>query len=273
MPAIAFTGCYVISLRPVGMHVGLRRAAAVHALRVLAMSPWKIVMRDDASARNDLRAALACDRVVFTSPTAVRAATALQTLRSRGGQRWFAVGSGTRSALRRAGIVGVTAPQRMDSEGLLALAELQDVGEHSIRGQAVGLVTAPGGRDVIALELRQRGAQLVRAEVYVRVAVPLSARAVAAFRARDARPWLALSSGEALEQVLARLPADVLNRFCSARVVAASARLAQLARARGFVEVTIAASARPQDLIAAIAMQPSASMRSDLPAARKNRTP
>jgi uroporphyrinogen-III synthase len=268
MPAIASAGCYVISLRPVGMHGAMRHAAAAHGLRVLALSPWKIVVRDDAVARRDLQAALACDRVLFTSPTAVRAATALQPLRARRGQDWFAVGSGTSAALRRAGIAGVVAPQRMDSEGLLALPGLQDV-----RGRSVGLVSAPGGRGVIAQVLRQRGAQVLRADVYDRVGVPLSPRAAASIRALDASSWLALSSGEALEHVLVGLPADAVQGLRRARVVAASARLAQLAHAHGFADVVVAASARPRDLLAAIALQQSASMRTSPPAARHRRTP
>jgi uroporphyrinogen-III synthase len=268
MPAIASAGCYVISLRPVGMHDAMRRAAAKSGLHVLALSPWKIVLRDDAIARRDLRAALACDRVLVTSPAAVRTAVALQPLRTRRGQRWFAVGSGTAAALRRAGIADVATPQRMDSEGLLALPDLQDV-----RGRSVGLVTAPGGRGVIAHALRQRGAQLVRADVYERVPVPLSPRAVVALRAIAIRPWLALSSGEALEQVLSGVPADALEGLRRARVVAASARLAQLAHAHGFADVVVAASARPRDLVAAIAAQRSASMRTSPPAARNRPTP
>ena len=70
-------GCYVISLRPVGGHAALRRAAAAHGARVLALSPWRIETRDDTAARSALHAALRADAVVFTSPAAVRAATSL----------------------------------------------------------------------------------------------------------------------------------------------------------------------------------------------------
>ena len=238
----------MISLRPVGAHAAIRRAAAAHGARVLALSPLKLVLRDDAATRRDLRTALACARVVFTSPVAVRAALTLQPLRARRGQAWFAVGAGTAAALHRAGITEVLAPQRMDSEGLLALPGLCDVG-----GTRVGIVTAPGGRDRIVPALRDRGAQMVRADVYARVAVPLSPRAVAALRTLDAPIWLALSSGEALEWVLGALPIDALAILRRARVIAASARLAALAQTHGFADVTIAASAQPRDLLTAAA--------------------
>ena len=123
----ALDGCYVISLRPAGGHAPLRRAAAVHGARVLGLSPWTLSNRDDAATRAALRAALAAERVLFTSPAAVHAARALQALRPHRGATWCAVGAGTASALRRAGVATVASPTRMDSEGLLALPELAQV--------------------------------------------------------------------------------------------------------------------------------------------------
>jgi len=256
----ALAGCYVISLRPAGEHAALRRAAAVHGARLLAISPWKIATREDAATRRCLRAALACPAVVATSPNAVRAAAAMQPLRMRQGQQWLAVGDGTARALARAGIAPVAVPTRMDSEGLLALPALQEV-----RDRGVGLLTAPGGRGAIEAELRHRGARVVRAEVYARVPIALASRGVSALRALRGPAWLALSSGEALACVLAQLPADAATVLRRARVAAASARLAELARTQGFADVVVAASARPRDLVAvmaaAIAGGASASMR------------
>src|SRR5688572_24109224 len=122
---------YVISLRPRGEHSALRRAAARHGGGLIALSPWRLQLRDDE---------------------AVRAAQALEPIRRRSGQSVCAVGAGTAAALRRAGIADVQSPARMDSEGLLALPALQDV-----RGRDVGLVTAPGGRGEITPALRARG--------------------------------------------------------------------------------------------------------------------
>ncbi|HEY1137697.1 MAG TPA: hypothetical protein VGE64_09420, partial [Xanthomonadaceae bacterium] len=64
----------VVSLRPANDHAAMRRAAAAHGLRVLALSPWRIAIRDDDDTCRQLRAALAADRVIATSPAAVRAA-------------------------------------------------------------------------------------------------------------------------------------------------------------------------------------------------------
>ena len=239
-------GWYVISLRPLGQHAGLRRAAAVHGARLLALSPLRVEARADAATVAALRAALAADVVVFTSTNAVHAAAALRPLRARRGQAWLAVGAGTAIALRRAGIADAAAPTRMDSEGLLALPALQHA-----RGRTIGLVTAPGGRDRLAPALRARGALVQRADVYVRNAIAPSPRALARLRMLDTPLLLALSSAEALESLLAAVPDDIRAILQRARVLAASERLASLARARGFDDIALAASARPRDLLSA----------------------
>lgn len=239
---------YVISLRPRAEHAALRRAAARRGAGLIALSPWALRDCDDVAAREALRRALAAPRVVVTSPAAVRAAARLQPLCRLTDQAWFAVGTGTAAALRRAGIGQVFVPARMDSEGLLALPGLQQ-----LHGSALGLVTAPGGRGVLAPALQARGARVVRADVYERVPVALAPRALAALRTLAAPAVLALSSDEALRRVLAVLPADLIATLRGATVVAASQRLADLARAHGFSgEVRVAGGPRPRDLLAAI---------------------
>ena len=78
---------------------------------------------------------------------------------------------------------------------------------------AIGLVTAPEGRSFLTASLKQRGARVLRADVYDRVPVPPSPRALGRLRQMpDSTPlFLALSSGLALEVLLDSLPADVLD--------------------------------------------------------------
>lgn len=242
--APALTGCYVISLRPVGDHAALRRAAAAQGARLLALSPWRIAYRDDAATRASLQAALSAPRVIFTSPSAVRAAQAVHPLHVREGQAYCAVGGGTARTLHGAGIARVEAPARMDSEGLLALPGLRKT-----RGAQVGLVTAPGGRGRIATVLQRRGARVLRADVYERMVLQPSVRAVAKLRGLEAPLLLALSSGEALERIAAALPEDALARLRTARVLAASQRLADLAQWHGFEDIVLADNARPSALV------------------------
>lgn len=257
----------VLSLRPVGDHAAMRKNAAKHGLRVIALSPWRIVANTDTATHGALREALAADIVIATSPAAARAAAVLAAtaehattesismppsaspmapLRRGHGQVWCAIGSGTARALRRAGIDTMHIPERMDSEGLLALPALAEV-----RDRHVGLLTAPGGRDRIAPALRARGARVTRADVYAREPCAPQAATLARLRATRAPLLLPLSSGEALERLLDLLPADLRLRLLSARVLAASQRLADVARAHGFHDVRFAAGPRPAQLLAA----------------------
>ncbi|GAE51574.1 hypothetical protein XPR_0899 [Xanthomonas arboricola pv. pruni MAFF 301420] len=138
-PAPAADAWTLISLRPSGEHAPLRRAAARHGGRLLALSPWRLQTNDTPQARAALRQALHAPIAVFTSPAAVHAAHRLAPLQRPAQAQWVSVGDGTARALQACGIDTVIRPERMDSEGLLALPLFRQ----SL--QAVGLVTAPGG--------------------------------------------------------------------------------------------------------------------------------
>ncbi|RYY94498.1 MAG: hypothetical protein EOO24_24625 [Comamonadaceae bacterium] len=189
-------GWTVVSLRPRGQHQALRAAAARACARMLALSPLAIDVRTDAGSGLALRDALAADLVLFTSPNAVSAAAVLGRVRNQRGRSVLAVGEGTRHALQRLGVDALS-PTRMDSEGLLAMPALRDIG-----GRRIGLVTAPGGRNRLAPALQARGAELRRADVYARMPVAITDarwQALARALANPAHVLLALSSAEALD--------------------------------------------------------------------------
>lgn len=227
----------------------MRRAAAAHRARTLALSPWRLVARD-GQALPALHQALAAPIAIFTSPAAVQAATGLAPLSAKPGQLRLAVGATTAAALRRAGVAEPVYPQRMDSEGLLGLPALTEV-----TGMDIGLVTAPEGRSFLTESLQARGARVLRADVYDRVSVPPAPQAIARLRALPpGTPLvLALSSGLALEILVDSLPADITDRLRGALVTAASARLVELAQGLGFSAVVQGADARPASLLAAAA--------------------
>lgn len=233
----------VLSLRPRGQHTSLRKACARMGAHLVAVSTMAIRWLDDAHAQQSLQEALHADCVLFTSPNAVIAAARLAPLHAHIGQTWIAVGEGTRRALQRHGVESI-APTRMDSEGLLALPQLRAAAH-----QRIGLITAPGGRGVLEPSLRERGAQVIRANVYQRETVALSARQRAQLNAalgQPSRVLLALSSGEALQALMQQAPPAALTQV---KVVAASARLAQQAREAGFTRIITATSARPAALL------------------------
>src|SRR5207342_41081 len=136
-------GWYVISLRPLGQHGPLRHQAGKLGARTFALSTLRLRPLPAGAA---LAEALRCPRVLATSPAAVRFAAAQRTLRPRAGQRWFAPGAGTAAALRRAG-VGVE-QVHFPARGTGAEALLEDPLLQQLAGARIGVITAPGGRDL-----------------------------------------------------------------------------------------------------------------------------
>lgn len=238
-------GWTILSLRPSGEHASLRRAAASLGARVIAVSPMAL---RPMAAGDTLDRALAADRIVFSSPAAVRFAGAQRTLAAGHRRIVLAVGAGTAAALAARGIDAVYPRQQMTSEGLLALPEMQH-----LQALTVGLITAPGGRGLLADALRQRARQLHVAEVYRRVARTIGADVWARLASASAPLALMLSSGEALDSALGQCPDAVRKVLAGAVVVAASARLQQHATQAGFKRVVGAASARPTAMLAALA--------------------
>jgi uroporphyrinogen-III synthase len=239
-------GWYVISLRPLGQHDALRRKAAQLGARTFALSTLRLAPLPASEA---LVEALHCPRVLATSPSAVRHAAAQRALKQRAGQQWFAPGAGTAEALQRAGIERVHFPaQGAGSEALLDDPLLQQ-----LQGARIGLLTAPGGRELLLDELRARGAKLCIAHVYERELLrpaPARLRALAALPSRSA---LLLSSSEALSALWDALDETGRAALRKRPCVASSPRLAAQARALGLRAPQLAEDARPERMLAALA--------------------
>lgn len=239
-------GWYVISLRPSGGHATVRRAASARGARTLPVSTLALRALDAGPA---LATALACPAVVFTSPAAVRFAKMQAPLQPAPGQHWYAVGQGTGAALRRAGVTSVLAPEgRGESETLLALPGLQAGG-----GRDIGLVTAPGGRGLIAEELGRRGFRVHRAEVYQRLPLRPRADRLAALAALPAESVLLVSSREAFDGLWSRLEPAGREALRQRPAVASSPRLAARLAELGFQRLVVAAGATPSQMLDALA--------------------
>ena len=222
----------VVCLRPAVQQAVVRRAVTKRGARHVALPGLRVVA---LPADEALRDALACAVVVFTSPAAVRFAARSMPLTLRRGALAFAVGAGTARALARQGIATISPPpDAMHSEGLLALSQWK-----GITGP-VGVITAPGGRGTIAAELAWRGLEVRRAEVYQRLPPRLDARHQRALMQSPAPRAVLVSSAEALDGALDALPPACRTHLLDSLAVACSARLAELARARGFSRVIVA---------------------------------
>ena len=240
-------GTRIAITRPVG--TGRALARRVRALGGTPLSlPGSSLRppRDAKAARAELRAALACEIVIFTSPAAVQFSQRQGGVRTRA--RVVAPGAGTRLALRRAGRHDATAPGREDSEGILALPVLRNV-----RGRRIGIVGAAGGRGLLDRELAARGAGVAHGFVYRRLPARLDRRHADALRRDTRKPlFVLLSSAEALANILGGLPDDANRALLAGTAVASSPRLATAARKAGFARVLRAESAHAHAMLAAV---------------------
>jgi len=216
------------------------RQAAGLALEVAALGATPIVfpaivILPPADRAALLRAHAQLDRydiAIFVSANAVEYGTPDP-------KRWparlltFAPGAGTAAALAATGIHDVIIPNTtFDSEGLLALAELNDVA-----GKRVAIFRGSGGRELLRQTLEQRGALVEHIECYRR-AVPRTGAdgLLEAVRQRRAHA-LTLTSNEGLANLWSLL--DEEGRMLLLRLPAfvPHARVAAHARTLGFVVV------------------------------------
>lgn len=208
---------------------------------VLAWPLIEIVPVADAAPLQQARAGLAaCRAAMFVSANA--AAHFLQGVAWPPGVRAWATGPGTVRALQAAGVPAqaIDAPPQdaaqFDSETLW-----QQVGAGLRAGDRVLLVRgagedgAPAGRDWLARQLEQAGAEPQAVAAYQRRAPAWDAAQCAAAQAAasDGSRWL-FSSSEAIANLLQLLPGQ---DWAAAVAVATHERIAQTAQAAGFGRV------------------------------------
>ncbi len=132
--------------------------------------------------------------------------------------------------------------QGYTSEALLALPALQQ-----LQGQRCVIVRGDGGRELLAETLRARGAQVEYFEVYRRqMPVNDPSELVEWLQARML-DVVAVTSAEALQNLLALLPAQPDRaRLFACQLVVMSDRLRQIAQEVGFKAVTVSDGASDQ---------------------------
>jgi uroporphyrinogen-III synthase len=161
------------------------------------------------------------------------------------GLQWYGVGPASTEPLQQYGLEAHCPVSRYDSEGLLALPALQQVAE-----QRILIWRGVGGRETLATALQARGASVDYAELYERQPIQYSSNEWD--MALSTRPWLLLSSGQALDIIEGQVPA-LANRI--AGLILPSERIAEQARAKGYDPVLVPASARDDDMLSCLAAQ------------------
>jgi uroporphyrinogen-III synthase len=171
------------------------------------------------------------DLAIFISPNAVlRAMNQIAARRSwPEGLRAAAIGKGSVKELKRFGITGIIAPVRaFDSEGLLALPELQQVA-----GRRVVIFRGDGGRELLGDTLVARGAAVEYVECYRRARPRADAAPLLRAWARDEVDAVTVTSSEGLRnlfEMVGKLGQSWLKRT---PLLASHSRIAAAARELG----------------------------------------
>lgn len=224
-PAATLSGLRVVVTRPAAQAEILcrlldARGAEVRRLPLQTIEP----VRQPQQVARLLAESRDAAAWIFTSVNAVKFAALLDN------GVWppvVAVGAATAAALEARGQEAAMPLSAFTSEGVLDLPQLQDVA-----GRRILIVTGEGGRDEMRESLRVRGADVQRAEVYRRVALPHPPEAVA--QALACAHAVVVTSGEALVRLQQLITEAGRPNLLRLQLVVPSRRVVELARQLGF---------------------------------------
>jgi len=173
------------------------------------------------------------DLAIFISPNAVH--YGIEAIRTAGKLpaklKIATVGQGSAKALRELGIANVIAPtERFDSEGLLALPELQNVA-----GWHVMIFRGDGGRKMLGDTLKARGAKVEYATCYQR-SKPQQDTGMLLAAKPDA---ITVTSSEALGHLWQMMDENARDMLRDTTIFLPHPRIAELALQQGWPQVQL----------------------------------
>ncbi len=237
-PRGPLAGVGVIVTRPARQAAGLaQQLAALDAVPIVFPAIVILPPADRAPLDRAHASLSAYDMAIFVSANAVEYGVPAPYL-------WpatlptFAPGPGTAAALAAAGMANARIPATtFDSEGLLALPELEDVA-----GRRVVIFRGEGGRGRLGDALRVRGADVTYVECYRRAAPSTGAAGLSEVLRQGRAHALTLTSNEGLDNLCALLDAADRRRLQRLPAFAPHPRIAGHARQLGFTAVETGAT-------------------------------
>jgi len=240
-------GAGILITRPARQSAALASEIALLGGKPIVFPAIVILPPEDASALARAQRELASyDYAVFVSANAVEygvgdpAAWPARLIA-------FAPGPGTAAALAAVGVTNVRVPATtMDSEGLLALAEMQRV-----ESKRVVIFRGGGGRELLGDTLTSRGARVDYVECYSRARPQAGAEGLEEALREGRIDAVTLTSSEGLDNLWNILGAADRERLAAIPAFMPHARIAERAGKLGIRQAIITAAA-DAGLIAAL---------------------
>ena len=188
---------------------------------------------DPVALREQISRIAQFDLAIFISPNAVQYGMA--AIRAAGdlppALKIAAVGQGSAKALRELDIADIIAPtENFDSEGLLALPELQN-----IAGWRVLIFRGDGGRELLGNTLKARNAIVEYVTCYQRSKPQLDVAALL----NDAPDAIMVTSSEALDHLVQTLDGKARAVLFDMPLFVPHKRIAELAHQQGWRQVLL----------------------------------
>ncbi len=231
------SGLSIVITRPREQAVGL-----VQRIELLGGTPLLFPLLEIAGVRDEQALHEQISRLpqaglaIFISPNAVRYGMA--AINAAGGLpsalSIAAVGQGSARALHELGVGQVIVPsERYDSEGLLAMPELQNV-----TGKRVMIFRGDGGRELLGDTLKARGALVEYVTCYLRSKPDLDGGRLLAM-APDA---IMVTSSEALSHLLEAFDEAQRRSVYAVKLFVPHERIAEAARRHGWPQAVVTES-------------------------------
>lgn len=234
---LPLAGLNIVVTRPLEQAAGLVRRIEQLGGKPLLFPLLEIAaVRDERALHEQISRLKQTDLAIFISPNAVRYGMA--AIRVSGALpaslKIASVGQGSAQALHELGIKDVIVPDgRFDSEGLLALPELQ-----SVAGKQIMIFRGDGGRELLGDTLGARGARVEYVTCYLRSKPELdTGRLLAA--AADA---ITVTSSEALNHLQAMLNEEQRRAVGAMILFVPHERIAAAAKQQGWQHVIVTES-------------------------------
>ena len=162
------------------------------------------------------------------------------------GLRWYTIGAASAKLLSSYGISPIH-PQQMNSEGLLALPELQ-----SLRDARVLIIKGDGGRAHLLQQLQDRGARVEELCAYQRRPPQLLAADFQEQLREHNFSAILLSSGEGLDNMMSLLGEQGAELVAQSLIVVPGERVAESAAQNGFRNIVTADNATDEAMLRAL---------------------